>query len=108
MAKYLLVESRDPHSAGSAEQFYGMAVELARAGNEVTLFLVENGVFPARRSPFSDALQRVSQAGVEVLADEFALRERGITNARLVEWVKPAPLEVIVDQLAAGRKAIWQ
>jgi len=44
---------------------------------------------------------------VQVLADEFSLRERGITAGRLVEGVKAAPLDVVIDQLAEGRKALW-
>ena len=44
---------------------------------------------------------------VTVLADEFSLRERGINSDRLAEGVKAAPLDVVVDQLAEGRKALW-
>ena len=43
---------------------------------------------------------------MEVLADDFALRERGI-EGKLTEGVTPAPLDTVVDQLAAGRKTLW-
>jgi hypothetical protein len=42
-----------------------------------------------------------------VLADDFSLRERGIAPEGLVSGVSSAPLDVVVDQLADGRKAIW-
>ena len=73
----------------------------------MTLFLVQNGVLPARRSAASGALTQLAKAGIEVLADDFSLRERGIEAVRLAEGVKAAPLDVVADHLAEGRKAIW-
>ena len=48
MAKYLLIESRDPFESNDVAFAYGLASDLAKEGNEVTLFLVQNGVLPAR------------------------------------------------------------
>jgi predicted peroxiredoxin len=107
MAKYLLIESRDPFEANDVGYFYDLASGLAREGNEVTLFLVQNGVLAARTSQRSTALGALARAGVDVLADEFSLRERGISQERLVGGVKSAPLDAVVDQLAEGRKALW-
>jgi predicted peroxiredoxin len=107
MAKYLLIESRDPFESTEVAHQLDLAASLAREGNEVTLFLVQNGVLPARRGARSDALARLADGGVEVLADEFSLRERGIAADRLAPGVKAAPLDVLIDQLEAGRKAVW-
>ncbi len=107
MAKYLMIESRDPFESNDAGYYYELAEGLAKSGNEVTLFLVQNGVLPARRSAASALLGRASDAGVTILADEFSLRERGIGAAKLAPGVKAAPLDVVVDQLAEGRKAMW-
>jgi predicted peroxiredoxin len=107
MAKYLLIESRDPFDANTVAEFYDLASGLAKDGNEVTLFLVQNGVLPARAGKHSGALDALAGAGVEVLADEFSLRERGIAADSVVTGVKPAPLDVVVDQLADGRKTLW-
>ncbi len=106
MAKYLLIESRDPFDHDVSRD-YGLAQGLAQEGHTVTLFLVQNGVLPARRSAKSEALTKLARAGVEILADDFSLRERGIGQDRLAEGVKAAPLDVVVDQLAEGRRAIW-
>jgi intracellular sulfur oxidation DsrE/DsrF family protein len=73
----------------------------------VTLFLVQNGVLARARAPAGVALQALADAGVEVLADEFSLRERGIRAAGLLAGVKPAPLDVVLDRLAEGHKALW-
>lgn len=107
MASYLLIESRDPFDSNDVTNYYGLASDLARAGNEVTLFLVQNGVFPARPGGRSAALTATAATGVEVLADEFSLRERGIKADGLAEGVSAAPLDVVIDQLADGRKAMW-
>ena len=107
MAKYLLIESRDPFLSNDVERQYDLAASLKSAGNDVTLFLVDNGVLPARRSARSARLGALAQAGVEVLADEFSLRERGIPDTALAAGVKKAPIDAIVDGLEEGRKAIW-
>jgi intracellular sulfur oxidation DsrE/DsrF family protein len=80
---------------------------LVKNGSKVTLFLIQNGVLSARENAQSAALSAVADNGVEVLADEFSLRERGISPDGLVSGVSAAPLDVVVDRLADGRKAIW-
>ena len=107
MAKYLLIESRDPFDNNVVARQYELAVNLVKEGNEVTLFLVQNGVLPARPGTHSALLTGTARAGVEVLADDFSLRERGIADKRLAEGVKAAPLTTVIDQLAEGRKTIW-
>ena len=108
MSGYLLIESRDPFEASDvSHHFYDLATGLARQGTPVTLFLVQNGVFPARPSAHTPLLETVARAGVEVLADEFSLRERGIDASRLAVGVSAAPLDVVIDRLAEGRKALW-
>ncbi|MFQ5670133.1 MAG: DsrE family protein [Acidobacteriota bacterium] len=107
MAEYLLISSRDPFETSTAEEFHMLASRLASHGDRVTLFLVQNGVLPARCCPRSQSLERAAESGVEILADAFSLRERGIAGNRLTRGVQPAPLATIIDQLAAGRKALW-
>jgi len=107
MSKYLLIESRDPFEFADVAYYYELATSLARKGHAVTLFLVQNGVLPARQGPRSDVLRAVARSGVEVLADEFSLRERGIAANRLAGGVQRAPLDRVVDLLGEGCKALW-
>jgi predicted peroxiredoxin len=107
MAAYLLIESRDPFENNIVARQYDLAVNLVKEGNQVTLFLVQNGVFPARPGTCSSLLTTAARAGVEVLADEFSLRERGIAASRVADGIKAAPLSIVIDHLAEGRKAIW-
>lgn len=107
MAKYLVIQSRDPFEGKDVAHDYDLAKNLKAQGNEVTLFLVQNGVLPARPSTESGALADVAKAGVEVLADEFSLNERGISTDRLVAGVSASPLDKVIDQMAEGRKVFW-
>jgi hypothetical protein len=105
--RYLLIESRDSFESADVGNFVDIAMGLAKAGNAVTFFLVQNGVLPARYGTRSAPLSLLAMNGVDVLADEFSLRERGISPNRLVPGVTAAPLDVVIDGLAAGHRALW-
>ena len=107
MPGYLMIESRDPFDSGDSAAFLALAEDLAKAGNKVTLFLVQNGVLPARHGARSGTLAALAVNGVDVLADSLSLAERGISPDRLVPGIKAAALDVAVDQLADGCKALW-
>jgi predicted peroxiredoxin len=107
LAKYLLIESRDPFDSNDTRFCGDLARQLAAAKNEVTLFLVQNGVLPVRPGPRSAGLTSLAGAGVRVLADSFSLKERGIDEKRLASGVAAAPLDVVLDALAEGAKVIW-
>ena len=107
MAKYLMLESRDPFETNGIDHYYETAANLAKDGNEVILFLVQNGVIPARPSVMSAGLTKASKAGVKVRADEFSLRERGIDKGRLAEGVEASPLDLVIDKMADGYKTMW-
>ena len=105
MAEYLLIESRDPFESNDAGYYYDLARGLVESGNQVTLFLAQNGVLSARPSVHSAALSALARSGVTVLADNFSLQERGIS--KLAEGVTAASIDVVVDHLAAGHKTLW-
>jgi predicted peroxiredoxin len=107
MSKYLLIESRDPFESKDTRYFFELAASLARADNQVTLFLVQNGVLAARAGDHVSWFAELTRAGVEILADDFSLRERGIRGERLAPVVKPSPIDVVIDQLGQGRKTLW-
>src|SRR5882672_3209059 len=105
MAGYLLIESRDPFESNDVGYFYELARGLVEAGNQVTLFLVQNAVLAARPAARAPAFRELAGSGVKILADEFALQERGIT--KLLDGVESAPIETVVDHLEAGHKTLW-
>ena len=107
MAKYLLIESRDPFESNEVTRTYNFAMALAGAGNDVTLFLVQNGVLPTRSGAQVEGLAAVAGSDVTVLADDFSLRERAIGAGQMAAGIAAAPLEVVIDQMADGAKTLW-
>ena len=110
MADYVLVESRDPFEYADTSYFYQVAEDLSKAGNNVTFFLVQNGVLTARKGISNSAVEKLQKGapGVKILADEFSLRERAITAGKLASGVTSSDVDQLVDLLAVpGVKAIW-
>jgi hypothetical protein len=105
MTEYLLIESRDPFESNDVGYYFELARGLVEAGNQVTLFLIQNAVFAARPSAQAPQLRALVGSGIKILADDFALKERGIT--KLLEGVRIAPIEIVVDHLEAGHKTLW-
>ena len=109
MAKYLVVETRDPFDSSDVDDVYDLAAGLADDdSNDVTVFLVRNGVLPVRKK--SAAAERVAQLAktVTVLTDAFSLRERGIEVDEVVDGVQSADIDTLVDLIAEeGRRVIW-
>lgn len=104
---YFLIASRDPYTHGSARRCYELAARLADEGCRVRLFLVQNGVLPARPGAAPCELGDLVRRGVPVLADAFSLRERGIAPHPLAAGVEPASLEVVIEALEHGAQALW-
>jgi sulfur relay (sulfurtransferase) complex TusBCD TusD component (DsrE family) len=107
MAKYTLIASRDPFESKGSADYYQLASDLKREGNDVTVFLVQNAVLGARLGASAGDLGKLTGAGVTVLADRFSLRERGIGTERLTAGVRASDIDVIVDHMAEGRKVVW-
>ena len=84
-----------------------LALQLKQRGHAVTLFLVQNGVLASRANASGDALAPVCAASVEVMADDFSLRERGIEFNELRAGVAPASIDIVVNRLAAGWTTLW-
>jgi len=109
MARYVLVESRDPFESHDVRYFYGLAADLAAKGEQVTLFLVQNGVLASRKGAPAHPLAGILERHVEVLADSFSLKERGIQDSERHPSVKPCGIGDVVDKIMAeeGTKVLW-
>jgi sulfur relay (sulfurtransferase) complex TusBCD TusD component (DsrE family) len=105
MTGYLLVESRDPFESKGFSQRCELALTLLTEGGDVTVFLVENAVLGARAGAKTPGLEKLAKAGVRVLADEFALRERGITD--IAPSVASTGIDTLVGELTRGTKTLW-
>ena len=109
MPSYLFIESRDPFASRKVETAYRLMADLAVGGTPVTLFLVQNGVLAARQHADAGRFTELATTpGVTVLADTFALQERGIPSDSLRPGVQAVDIDTLVDLLMVdGQKAIW-
>lgn len=107
MSKYLLLESRDAYESTAVRDHVEWACALRRDGREVAFYLVQNGVLGSRSGANNEELQEALAAGIEVLADDFSLRERGIGDSEIARGVRPAAIDVVIERLAAGWKVMF-
>lgn len=105
MSTYFLIESRSPFDSVEVNHNYQLASDLAKAGNTVTLFLVENAVLAARKTAQIEGLSQLNQ--VSLLADDFSLQERGIQSEELTPNVQVQTINAVVEAMANGYKTIW-
>ncbi|MGH7311742.1 MAG: sulfur reduction protein DsrE [Candidatus Rokuibacteriota bacterium] len=105
---YVFIESRDAFDSADTGFVGDTASGLRQRGSAVTVFLVQNGVLATRTGARGSQLPRLIRAGVNVLADDFSLQERGIEPGGLEAGVREAPIEALVDLLTQpGTKALW-
>ena len=108
MTSYLIIETRDPFESRDAQFVLDTAIALKQGDNEVTVYLVQNGVLAARRNSVGSHLPQLARAGITLLADDFSLRERGILKTETVSAVRESSVEALVDMLVReNTKAIW-
>src|SRR5262245_27916249 len=108
MARYVFIESRDPFESNDAQFVADAATELKQRGHRVTVYLIQNGALAARRNARGSHLRRMAAAGIELLADDFSLRERGVTAAEMGDGVRESNIESLVELLIQDEtKAIW-
>ena len=106
MTEYVLIESRDPFESRDTEFVEQTAIALKERGHTVTMFLVQNGVFAARKD--TGRLRRLAEAGVILLADDLSLHERGIRAEELAQGIEESGIDRLVDAITeANTKAIW-
>ncbi len=108
MSKYVFIESRDPFESRDTQFVADAVTALKQRGNEVSVFLVQNGVLGARKGARHSHLSQLAQAGVTLLADDFSLCERGINDEELIPEIQRSSIDSLVDVLAQeNTKAIW-
>src|SRR5688572_28301072 len=107
MANYLIISSDDPFETQRATRMRELAVSLARRGATVSVYLAQNAVLGARRASRAKDCEALLGERVDVLADDFSLRERGIAPQALLPGVKVSSLETVVLRMAHGWKTLW-
>ncbi len=103
---FLVVNTTDP-IAGAGGDASALALRLSKSGKRTGVFLVQNGVVPARRGARWDLREDLVGAGVTIQADGFSLRERGVGPDALADGIEETDLDPILDALADGTRILW-
>jgi hypothetical protein len=103
----LLIESRDPFFDLGRDDLGQLTETFAAAGTSLSLLLVENGVLSLRMPGWAQFFATLRAHGVEVLADDFSLRERGIHEGERAPEARVVSAGDVVDRLARGTRAVW-
>ena len=101
MKRFLVVESRDLTEYTSGTTLMSLVEGLGKSGDEVVLFLLENGVIAARKgADAGQGLSRLSDRGTRIFAEDVSCRARGITA--LADGVRESSLDFLADAIAGG------
>lgn len=105
---YLLIETRSPWEGGDVNSFLELAQALARQGNTVDVFLIQNGVLLAREGCESKITDLLQDPNVSIWADAFSLEQRSLPAPALRASVKTAGMPELIRMLAREEyKTIW-
>ncbi|HEX9756409.1 MAG TPA: DsrH/TusB family sulfur metabolism protein [Nitrospiria bacterium] len=107
MARYLIVDSRDLQEYSSGRYIQNLAGKLQGKGNDVTLFLIENGVLAARKgNEFGKGLTDLTKQGAKVFAEDVSCKARGISD--MGDGISQANMDQLADLIIEGSdKVIW-
>jgi predicted peroxiredoxin len=108
MARYVLVETKNPLDGG--RWAFDLGQQLRELDHDVTIYLLQDGVFSARRNfkAGEELVQHAVGQGVRILADQVSLRQRGVVAGRVATKVGVSEMGELVDLLMErSDKAIW-
>jgi len=108
MSNYVLIESRDPFESPDTAFLTETAMSLKKEGHDVVVFLLQNAVLAMRKQARQSQLPQLLESGIPVLADEFALRERGIQADECPASITVTNFDHLVDLIIReNTRAVW-
>ena len=107
MARYLFIESTDPLSNYEDIEWYRYISALSESGHHVSIYYVNEGVTATRAGARTNLPFSMIASGVNLFADEWSIRERGMTDSLLIDGIEITSTFLIVDALASGDHVVW-
>jgi predicted peroxiredoxin len=98
MTNLLLVLSKDPYTTEIPNLVLDIGLIAKKKGNNVSLYLVEDGVTAARKGEFGSRLIDAKEKGIKILADDKAIQSRGL-NGNLIPDVEINEIGVLLDHI---------
>ncbi len=96
MTELLLVLSKDPYTTEIPDLVIDIGINAKEKGNEVALYLIEDGVTAARNGVFGKKLTAAHQKGIKIYADDKAVLSRSLTG-KMVDGIEIKEISTLLD-----------
>ncbi len=106
MTSLLLVLSKDPYTTETPDLALDIGLDAKEKGNDVALYLVEDGVTAARKSEFGNKLAAAHKKGIKMYADDKAVLSRSLTG-KLISWVEIKEIGTLLDFIMDYDRVAW-
>ncbi len=106
MTNLLMVLSKDPYTTETPDLALDIGLDAKEKGNDVSFYLVEDGVTAARKSEFGDKLSAAHKKGIKIYADDKAVLSRSLTN-KLISWVEIKEIGTLLDFIMEYDRVVW-
>ncbi len=106
MTNLLMVLSKDPYTTETPDLVLDIGLNAKEKGNDVTLYLIEDGVTAARKSEFGNKLAAANKKGIKIYADDKAVLSRSLTN-KLTGSVEIKEIGTLLDYIMDYDRVVW-
>ena len=106
MTNLLMVLSKDPYTTETPDLVLDIGLNAKEKGNDVTLYLIEDGVTAARKSEFGDKLAAANKKGLKIYADDKAVLSRSLVN-KLIGGVEIKEIGTLLDSIMNYDRVVW-
>jgi len=106
MTNLLIVLSKDPYTTETPDLVLDIGMNAKEKGNDVSIYLVEDGVTAARKSEFGNKLAAAQEKGMKVFADDKAVLSRSLTN-KIIGGVEIKEISTLLDYIMEYDRVVW-
>ncbi|NJD53041.1 MAG: DsrE family protein [Candidatus Methanoperedens sp.] len=106
MVNLLLIMSKDPYTTETPDLVLDIGLNAKEKGNDVSLYLIEDGITAARKSEFGNKLAAAQKKGIKIYADDKAVLSRSLTN-KLIGGVEIKEIGALLDYIMEYDRVVW-
>ncbi len=106
MTNMLLVLSKDPYTTETPDIALDIGFNAKEKGNDVALYLVEDGVTAARNGEFGKKLMAAHNKGINIFADDKAVLSRALTG-KMINNVEIKEISTLLDFIMEYDRVVW-
>jgi sulfur relay protein TusB/DsrH len=106
MKTLLMVLSKDPYTTETPDLVLDIGLDAKAKGNDVSLYLIEDGVTAARKSEFGKKLEAAQKKGIKIYADDKAVFSRALTD-KMISSVQVKEIGTLLDFITNSDRVAW-